>query len=216
MATQPLPAVDAHEVHRQAMKISDEDALKLYARIRLDPEAFAELNRYRASLRVRGFRAKLGVSWMFDGMEYPQDTAERSGPLRPGEEVWVPLIVAKYGVKNTAVWEYETALDGSVINKQDFNGPQIPIIQILEIRNPGDFGQQMRQAAAPQLAPCSLCAEEFLPADLAGHILSAHADDIAAAKNKQAPIGDAKKRVEQWAAKQASKHVAGQGEPAPE
>ena len=204
MTHQAMLAADPADVHRTAMAISDEDATKLYARIRLDGEAWRELQKYRASLKVRNFRSQVGVSWMFDGMEYPQDTADRKGPLLPDEEIWVPLIIAKYGVRNSASWEYEVGYNGEIINKQDFTGPQIPMIRILEIRNPGDFGTQVKALTAPKLAPCSLCNEEFQPHELAAHMIEAHAAELAQAAAPKAPAtSKAKRRVEEWAARQA-------------
>ena len=198
-----LPA-DQGNIHQAAMRISDEDATKLYARIRLDGKTFRELQEYKATLKVRNSRSQVGVSWMFDGMEYPQDTADRKGPLLPDEELWLPLIIAKYGVRNSATWEYEVGYNGEIINKQDFTGPQIPMIRILEIRNPGDFGTQVKALTAPKLAACSLCNEEFQPHELAAHMIEAHAAELAQAAAPKAPAtSKAKRRVEEWAARQA-------------
>lgn len=206
--TQPMPVADHMEVHRRAMKISDEDALNLWALITLDAPGFAEYTRLQASLKVRQFRSRQGVSWMYNGQEWPQDTPERQGLLKPGERIWVPLIVAKYGVRNTAKWEYLTDDAGNTINRQDYNGPTVPIIHILEIRTPGDFGSQQAAAAlaAPRLALCTLCGNEFPPEDLANHMLTDHrAELVAAAGGKAAaPSAKTKAQVDEWAKQRAS------------
>lgn len=206
--TQPQPIADPREVHQRAMKISDEDALQLWALVTLDATGFREYVKHQQSLKVRNFQASQGVFWQYGGQRYPQNEGEL---LRPGQREWMPLIAAKYGVRNTAKWEYMADEAGNTINRQDYNGPTVPIVHILEIRNPGDFREQQAvlAAATPRQAVCTLCNEEFDPAELANHMLTEHRAELAAqAAGKTTEPSRSRRQVEEWAAEQAKKKAA--------
>jgi len=210
-ATSALAATERlQDVHDQAMRISPEQATKIFACVTIDEASFRQHNELQAGLRVRGFRKQVGLEWQFDGQIYPLSTDKRKGPLLPGEKVWVPLIVAQFGVRNTAVWEYETDAQGNIINKQDFlYGQQVPRLKIIEIRDPGDFAKQM-EMPAQVLAACPFCEGEFQSTDLGNHMAVEHGDEIVAARTAVQPANRpaARAAVRQWAEK-AAKQGAG-------
>jgi hypothetical protein len=191
----------ATDVHEQAMKIPNEQAAKLFACVMIDPATFKEYNEHRQTLRVRGHKADVGLVWQFDGMTYPLDDQVRHGPLLPGEKLWVPLIVAQYGVRNTSVWEYETDEKGNRINRQDFlYGQPQPRLIIVEMRDPGDFARQMVMPT-PVLAKCAFCDGDFPPEELAIHMAGDHGAELLAASKQRDPAKDelTRQKVRDWA-----------------
>lgn len=193
-------AVAAQDPHVEAMRIPPEEAGQLWALVQIDEQVFKQFNEYRRTFRVRGYKPDDGLQWQFDGQIYPLQDENRNGPLLPGEKIWVPLIVAQYGVRNTAAWQYQTDEHGSPINKQDFlYGEQIPRLRIIEIRNPGDFTKQQFTEPAQILAPCSFCGQEFAPEQLSNHIVEMHTADIRAGLSAKEPQSKAKPKANAWA-----------------
>ena len=201
----PLTPLD-DSVHQQGMRIDPETASKLWARIEIDEAAFREHNKHRVSLRVRGFRPPQGLIWQFDGQTYPLESETHSEALLPGERIWVPLIVAQFGVRANSHWPYKADPAGQVLNEYDFLGAQIPMIRIIEIRDPGDFSKQM-EMPKPAGTTCSYCGQEVDPAELGKHMQAEHLSQMVAELDaaKAAAAPSAQQKVKDWASKQARK-----------
>lgn len=184
------------------MRIGADQATKMYALVQIDEDAFLSFNDFRASLNVPGYEPDTGLIWQFDGQIYPLDTAKRSGQLLPGEKLWVPLIVAQYGVKQTAMWPLQMV--NGLPRPNFLHGAPVPRLKILEIRDPGDFSDRADFVAPRPATPrCPYCDTEVEVVAFAKHIEESHGAEIAqrVAAPQPSSTEEAKRKVEAWAAK---------------
>jgi len=209
-AVQPVPFVPPEyppvkPIHERAMSIAADAASKMYALVALDETMVREYDRYRTEMRVRSYRRELDFGWQFNGQQYPLDDPKtgREGKLKLGERVWVPLLVAQYGVRQSGVWPYDPASRPGEPVYDFLQGAPTPRLRILDFRTPEDTVEQMK-AIKPVLARCSYCQAEVEPELLGTHIEANHLEEILerSTKRQSAKSPDAKKAVADWAEKQ--------------
>jgi hypothetical protein len=136
-----------------------------YARVRIIPENYQEWLDFVRSLRTRGYtpRQERGLTWQYDGIEYPLE-----GPLKPGDEVTLPLAIAMHAVKATSVW-YQEEVDG--LKRPDFRAIAKPLLEIVATFEPGDVGKLLHEKLEAKVpSKCPWCNAELPDEEFKDHV----------------------------------------------
>lgn len=136
-----------------------------YARVRVIQEHYDEWLEFLSTLKTRGRDPKKsnGLTWPYDGMEYPIE-----GPLKPGQVITLPIQIAMHGVKLTSAW-YQELVDG--LPRLDYRANGKPLMEIVETFEPEDIGELLQRRFDAQVpSKCSWCSLEVPPEEFQDHV----------------------------------------------
>ena len=141
-----------------------------FAEIEVIPEVWEEHLSFLRSLHTRGIKPPEGVLWQYDGQVWPTGDGHRQGPLKVGERVIVPLVVAEHGIKRTMQWPRDVDDHGLPLNKLDFHGARKPMLRILRMFKPADFVNFNGTPRVEIPSLCAWCGESVPPASYKEHV----------------------------------------------